>query len=172
MKRPSQNQRGFTLIESVVAIGVLSIGVIALYTLQTISIRGNGSAQRITQEATWGGDQLERLLAADWDSISVSDRDGDGTNQDANGDGVDDDGGNFGLDDTDCCQDGNDPQGNAVAGCVNRADRCVAQGNNNIYINVAEDQPIADLKRIRVTVVRPDQGANRLVVFDYIKAKM
>lgn len=166
------NNQGFTLIESVVAIGVLSIGIIALYTLQTVSIRGNGSAQKITTEAAWASDQLEQMLAADWDAVSVSDRDGDGTGQDANNDGVDDDGGNFGLDDVQCCQDGNDPQGNPVANCNNRADRCLAQGTNNIYINVADDEPVTDLKRIRVTIRSQDQTLTRQVVFDYVKAKM
>lgn len=59
------NNRGFTLIEAVISLGVLSIGILALFAMQTLSIRGNANASRITTLATWGSDEIEqRILTA------------------------------------------------------------------------------------------------------------
>lgn len=61
----TSNNRGFTLIEAVISLGVLSIGILALFAMQTLSIRGNASASRITTLATWGSDEIEqRVLTA------------------------------------------------------------------------------------------------------------
>lgn len=164
-------QTGFTLIEAVVAMAVLTIGILALYTMQVSAIQGNSTASQITRAATDGANNLENIFVMDYDD-DVNDLDGDGTNQD-NGpnDGVDDNGGNFGLQDTQCCPDGNDPFGNPVAGCVGVADGC-AQGQDGyaVYWNVAVDEPIVDTKRVVVSVVRTDRGVRKNVEFEYIVA--
>jgi prepilin-type N-terminal cleavage/methylation domain-containing protein len=65
-----KTNKGFTLIEAVISLGVLSIGILALFAMQTLSIRGNANANRVTTLATWGGDEIEnKLLTATDDEI-------------------------------------------------------------------------------------------------------
>ncbi len=65
MNKIIYNNRGFTLIEAVISLGVLSIGILALFAMQTLSIRGNANASRVTTLATWGSDEIEqRILTA------------------------------------------------------------------------------------------------------------
>jgi prepilin-type N-terminal cleavage/methylation domain-containing protein len=164
-------QTGFTLIETLVAIMVLTIGILALYTMQLSAIHGNSTAGQITRAATAGANQVEAIFAMDYDDLV--DVDGDGTGQDANRDGIDDDGGNFGLQDAQCCQDGNDPAGNPVTGCTQRADGCALGFDGYaVYWNVAVDQPMPATKRVAVNVVRMDRGTLKNVEFNYIKAEV
>ena len=164
-------QAGFTLIETLVAIGVLTIGILTLYTMQISAIHGNSTAGQITRAATAGANQIEAIFAMDY--ADLLDVDNDGTGQDANNDGVDDDGGNFGLQDAQCCQDGNDPAGNAVAGCAQRADGCALGFDGYaVYWNVAVDEPMPATKRVSVNVVRMDRGTRKAIEFPYIKAEV
>lgn len=65
MNKITGNNHGFTLIEAIISLAVLSIGILALFAMQTLSIRGNASASRITTLATWGSDEIEqRILTA------------------------------------------------------------------------------------------------------------
>ena len=166
-------QAGFTLIETLVAIGVLTIGILTLYTMQISAIHGNSTAGQITRAATAGANQIEAIFAMDYDSLKDEDEDKDGTDQDTNNDGVDDNGGNFGLGDFECCQDGKDPAGNVVAGCTRKADGCdLGFDGYAVYWNVAVDEPMPLTKRVSIHVVRSDRGTRKNVEFSYIKAKV
>ena len=61
------NEGGFTLIEVIVAIGILSFGILAVATMQVSAIRGNAVAEWDTEATTWAGDQVENLACLDWD---------------------------------------------------------------------------------------------------------
>ena len=164
-------QAGFTLIETLVAIGVLTIGILTLYTMQISAIHGNSTAGQITRAATAGANQIEAIFAMNYDALL--DVDGDGTGQDANNDGADDNTGNFGLQDAECCQGGNDPAGNPVAGCARMADGCALGFDGNaVYWNVAVDEPMPATKRVSVSVVRMDRGTRKAIEFPYIKAEV
>jgi prepilin-type N-terminal cleavage/methylation domain-containing protein len=73
MNKITDNNRGFTLIEAVISLGVLSIGILALFAMQTLSIRGNASASGVTTLATWGGDEIEQMLTQNYDVIQNTD---------------------------------------------------------------------------------------------------
>ena len=164
-------QGGFTLIEALIAMAVLTIGILALYTMQITAIQSNSTAGQITKAASAAANQVEAVFAMDYNDLK--DLDNDGTNQDANNDGVDDTGDNFGLGDAGCCQNGNDPFGAAVPGCTQRADYCApGQDGYAIYWNVADNEPMPETKRITVHVAQVDRGMRRVVSFDYIKAKV
>lgn len=60
------SDRGFTLIEVVIAFGVLGLGILAMFSMQTYAIRGNHSANKITQKAVSGADSLEQILTHDF----------------------------------------------------------------------------------------------------------
>jgi prepilin-type N-terminal cleavage/methylation domain-containing protein len=55
-------EAGFTLIELMVAIAILTIGLLAVASMQIASIGGNRSAYRTTEGVTLAQDRMERLL--------------------------------------------------------------------------------------------------------------
>jgi type IV pilus assembly protein PilV len=57
-----KKESGFMLVELLIAVVVLSIGILAMMTMQVTSIRTNSSARRITQSATIGADFVEKLM--------------------------------------------------------------------------------------------------------------
>lgn len=65
--RKRNNERGFTLLEVIVAISILAIGLLAVASMQISSIRGNSFAAGVTEGTTWAGDQIERLMALPYD---------------------------------------------------------------------------------------------------------
>jgi len=165
----TSNQQGFTLIEVVIALGVLAFGILSIMLMQVSGIRGNSNANTITTQSNWAADRIEQLLNLDYpDPLDagysthlLSDRDGDGTDEDANDDGVDDDGGNFGLDEI-----GTIGSGTCTAGA---ADHCVHEGLYDIFWNIAVDKPIVNTMTIKVIVIQ-NQGKQNRVEFEYIKA--
>jgi len=150
------NEKGFSLIEVVIALAVLSIGILAMFSMQTVGIKGNVSANRVTAKSTWAADRIEQLLGLDYADAALADTDLDGTNQDTiDENGLDDDGGNFGLDDA----------------TQTTADNFVVSpdGQYTIFWNVAVDLPFKNNKTIRVIVLQTGQPT---VEFDYIKDKI
>lgn len=67
------NNRGFTLIEALISLGVFAIGIIALFSTQTYSIRGNASASKITTLANWGSDEVEEMISEKY--VNIVDKD-------------------------------------------------------------------------------------------------
>ena len=73
--------RGFTLIEVLVAISILCFGLLGVAAMQVSSIRGNDLASDLTEASVWASDHLEMLMrtaAADYNDPLLSDTDGDG----------------------------------------------------------------------------------------------
>jgi len=65
--REKRGQRGFTLIEVLIAMAIFSLGMLAVGTLQITSTNSNASARIHTEEYTWVVDQIERLTGLDYD---------------------------------------------------------------------------------------------------------
>jgi type IV pilus assembly protein PilV len=65
--REKRGQRGFTLIEVLIAMAIFSLGMLAIGTLQITSTNSNASARIHTEEYTWVVDQIERLTGLDYD---------------------------------------------------------------------------------------------------------
>jgi type IV pilus modification protein PilV len=74
MKKLSE-QVGFTLIEALVAMVILTIGILSLYTMQVSAILGNSTASQITKAATAGANQLEDIFAMDYATLVDTDND-------------------------------------------------------------------------------------------------
>ena len=54
---------GFTLIEVLIAITIFAVGLLAVAGMQTLAIRMNSIAGKLTDLSTWGVDKIEELSA-------------------------------------------------------------------------------------------------------------
>ncbi|MBW2615742.1 MAG: prepilin-type N-terminal cleavage/methylation domain-containing protein [Deltaproteobacteria bacterium] len=68
-------ERGFTLIEVIVAISILTVGLLAVAKMQTAAIQGNFFAYRTSQATTLAQDRLEYLLALPYGDALLQDGD-------------------------------------------------------------------------------------------------
>ncbi|MFV0438914.1 MAG: prepilin-type N-terminal cleavage/methylation domain-containing protein [Desulfopila sp.] len=147
------SQQGFTLIEVMVAIAILVIGILSLYTMQVTAVDGNMRANMISEAGNLNAEQIELLIGLDY--AEITDTDGDGTDQDPNHDGIDDDGDNFGLDDrTTATADGTGTS---------------ADGLYRFFWNAALDTPIPNVMTIHVHVQTVGQAMETPVTFIYYK---
>jgi len=138
-KKKQHINNGFTLIEVFIAMAVLTVGILSLYSMHLSSVRGNARANRLTTASTWNASKIEEMIGMQYSDVSLQDTDGDGA---------------AGLDDaTATTADGTDP----------------TDGRYTIYWNVAEDTPIPNLKTIHVIVKDNQQFLSRPVIFTYIK---
>lgn len=62
--------KGFTLIEILIALIILSISLLALAGLMAQTTRNNSFGGRITEAATFAQDKLEELRAVSWAAIT------------------------------------------------------------------------------------------------------
>ncbi|MCD6198997.1 MAG: prepilin-type N-terminal cleavage/methylation domain-containing protein [Deltaproteobacteria bacterium] len=154
------DQRGFSLIEILIAITVFAIGILAVGNMQITAIKGNSFANDLTEAVTLAQSKMEELISLNYNDPLLDDGDLDGTNQDLDDDGIDDGGNDFGLNDI----------GNADG-----SEQYQAVGNlqYNIFWNIAPDEPTTDTKIIRVIVTwRSHGGLTRNVSFDAVKARI
>jgi len=169
MERQNNHQKGFTLIEVMIAIAVAAIGIMAVGVMQTSSVRSNDSAQTLTRAANIGEEFLEAFMALPYDDPLLQDTDGDGTGQDANGNSIDvnDETGNTVLDDRgDQANFGLHHATTAHAdhycgvtplGPNSRDARLPVDVRYDVFWNIAEGVPYPDSKLIRV-IIRWDEG--------------
>ena len=171
MKTLSGSQ-GLTILEILAAIAILSFGILAVATMQASSIKGNAQAIGTTEAITLAQDKAEELMGLPYNDAADNDdplddfcafnASSNGTGQDANNDGVDEVGPdlNFGLNDT------VDNIGNVIA------DESETFGRYTIYWNIAVDEPVANVKTVRILVVWTERGAERKVVMDFMKSEI
>jgi prepilin-type N-terminal cleavage/methylation domain-containing protein len=65
--RDRLSSSGFTLIEILLTISILSIGILGVMTMQMRATRSNAEARKITETASWAADEFERLTAMPYD---------------------------------------------------------------------------------------------------------
>lgn len=142
---------GFTLIEVMIAIGVLSIGLLALASMQITAVKGNSHSNRVTSATNLAQDKIEYLMSLPYNHPDLKDQDDDDDNVDE------------GLDDI---------KGNA--------DYRDQHDLFNVFWNISVDSTIKNTKTIRVIVTcDSDQtiiwdktlGRRSNVSIDYIKAQ-
>ena len=135
---------GFSLLEVLVAIAILSVGILATASMQGAASRSNVIADTRTKATTLAADRIEKLMTLSWTDADLADADGDGQS---------------GLGDTDF---DNDPstQGDA--------DHRVIDGKYTIYWNVADNVPITNTKTLRVIVMWQLQGVQGKVSMERV----
>jgi type IV pilus assembly protein PilV len=62
-QRLLHDQTGFTLIEVLIAMALLSFGLLSVASMQVVAIRVNTSSQRLTLATTLVQDKVEELMA-------------------------------------------------------------------------------------------------------------
>jgi len=72
MANENIKEQGFTLIEIIIAMGILAFGLLAMASMQVMAIKTNGKANRITEASTFSMDQMEKLRATSITVISDS----------------------------------------------------------------------------------------------------
>jgi len=66
------SEDGFTLIEALIALFVLTIGVLGMMTLQTNAIRGNYRASTMTIATNLASGELESLRSAPFNAANIN----------------------------------------------------------------------------------------------------
>jgi len=63
------NEKGFTLVEVMVAIGILSFGLLAVAAMQNTALLGTGRSKAVTEATTVAMDRMERIFAMPFDTL-------------------------------------------------------------------------------------------------------
>lgn len=71
--RKLKRAQGFTLLEVIVAIGILTVGLLAIASMHFSAIQGNYLARRLTEGTTFDQDKLEELLTLPFNDADLQD---------------------------------------------------------------------------------------------------
>ncbi|MBW1997171.1 MAG: prepilin-type N-terminal cleavage/methylation domain-containing protein [Deltaproteobacteria bacterium] len=68
----AKKEEGFTLLEAIFAISILTIGLLSLASMQVSTIKGNAFASGVTEATSLAADRLEKILALPFDHSDLS----------------------------------------------------------------------------------------------------
>ncbi|MFA4910266.1 MAG: prepilin-type N-terminal cleavage/methylation domain-containing protein [Desulfobacteria bacterium] len=71
-KKLFPNEKGFTLLEILIAITILSVGLLALAEMTVYVIRSNAAGNKITKATVLAEDKLEQLRKLDYSDTKLS----------------------------------------------------------------------------------------------------
>lgn len=71
--RRANNEKGFSLIEVLIAISILSIGLLAVAKMQGSALNGGSFASAVTESATLAQDKLEFFLSLPYNDAALVD---------------------------------------------------------------------------------------------------
>ncbi len=139
--KKTADENGFTLIEVVIALGILAFAILSMMILQTQAIRGNTAADAITTGSNWAADQIEKVITFDYDDDLLDP-----------------------LGATSSCP----PEIGAAKKCYKTTS---TDARYTTYWHVEEDTPIPYTKKVQVVVENVTANANEQhkVKFEYIK---
>jgi type IV pilus assembly protein PilV len=72
-KNMKKKQSGFTLIEVMIALVILAAGLLALMTMQIVSIKANAFSSEMTYAAMVGQGELEKVRNMNYDDVKAVD---------------------------------------------------------------------------------------------------
>lgn len=71
MRTTVSSQKGFSLIELMIAIAIFSIGILAVLTMQVSAISSNGGSRKISDALVMAEDQLENFMTLPYASAEL-----------------------------------------------------------------------------------------------------
>ncbi len=71
--RIANEQKGFTILEVLIAISILTVGLLAVATMQVSAIRGNSLSSNVTGALALAEDKMEYLLGINYNDASLQD---------------------------------------------------------------------------------------------------
>jgi len=66
------DEKGFSLIEVMIALAIFSIGILGVASMQILSVNYNTHARRTTEGTSWGVERMERLMTLRYDDADLS----------------------------------------------------------------------------------------------------
>ena len=63
------SSKGFTLLEMLIAMTILSVALLGMGQMMLLSIRGTSFGNKITEATTFAQDKMEELRTVDWDVL-------------------------------------------------------------------------------------------------------
>jgi Tfp pilus assembly protein PilV len=135
----SKDAKGDTIIEVLMAICILAVGILAVVTMQTVSLKGNTTSSNITDGVVVAMDQIEKLMERSWDHSDLDSASGAAAH---------------------------DETSPLEAYCeLNNAHNThqVTQGQHTIKWDITDDDVISDTKTINMTVTWWTWGRNSRV---------
>ena len=69
-------QKGFSIVEVIVSIAILTIGILAVARMQTVAVRGTTLAKRLSVDAIGAQDIIERVVSVPYDDPLIVDTGG------------------------------------------------------------------------------------------------
>lgn len=152
----NRNSAGFTMLEIMVSVVILTVALLALSSLQTVSVGSNYTSNRLTVATTLAQQKLEELKGLPWSDMQLADTQ-DNFTLDSDGDGLADD-----FDWSQPVDHTNADAPGAVANPIDETGTPIAgaalptQGYSRIW-NVAHDVPTSKMKTVSVRVTWRDK---------------
>jgi prepilin-type N-terminal cleavage/methylation domain-containing protein len=139
-------QGGFTLVELLIAMSILSFGILVVASMQISAIRGNAVSGLVSHASNFAVDKAEKLMRLGYHDAALNDSDGDGIG---------------GL-------------GDAAAGTADHNETVTSSAGKSYHVfwNIAADQPIAGTKTVKVIATWDERGEQKNTSLDFIKADM
>jgi len=69
--KAAHKEKGFTLVEILIALTIFAIGILGVASMQIWGLRGNASAIWHSQAATFAADRVERLMVDDYATLTA-----------------------------------------------------------------------------------------------------
>lgn len=140
----TKNQ-GFTLLEVMIAITLLTVAILGAATMQITALGGSDVAIRTTNASTLAAATVEDLIREDYNHSS--------------------------LNNTVASLPTTAAEYETAMSNIGTAFTGPVTDGFEVFWNVAANYPVTDTKAIRVIVRRSDRGAMRTVFLDYIKMR-
>ena len=68
--KAAHKEKGFTLVEILIALTIFAIGILGVASMQIWGLRGNASAIWHSQAATFAADRIEKLMMVDYADLA------------------------------------------------------------------------------------------------------
>ena len=71
MIKKTLGQRGFTLLEVMIALSIFSVGILAVVAMQGQAILGNAAAQSLSNASALAQERMERIMEMPFTAVAV-----------------------------------------------------------------------------------------------------